>query len=129
VSLDAVISHDSALALYDVSDRLPAHIHIAVLRSVSRRRPSYRRHTGRITPADIMHYRGLQVTAVARTIAEVALAGLPEESVEQAAREAVAAGPVRPENCSRRPSAADAVKDVRCTLVRVGQLADRALRS
>jgi hypothetical protein len=96
VGLDAVISHDSALALYEVSDGLPAHIHIAVLRSASRRRPSYRLHTGRIAPADIMHCGGLQVTAVARTIAEVALAGLPEESVEQAAREAVAAGPVQP---------------------------------
>jgi hypothetical protein len=87
--------HDSTLALYEPSDALPAHIHIAVLRSASRCWPSYRLHTGRITPADIMHYGGLQVTAVARTIAEAALAGLPEESVEQAAREAVAAGPVQ----------------------------------
>jgi hypothetical protein len=81
VSPDAVISHDSALALNEVSDGLPAHIHLAVLRSASLRRPSYQLHAGRIAPADVMYYCGLQVTAVAHTIAEVALAGLSERPV------------------------------------------------
>ncbi|PKO20231.1 MAG: hypothetical protein CVU38_21235 [Chloroflexi bacterium HGW-Chloroflexi-1] len=93
---DSVISHDSALALYDLSDALPAAIHLTVPRTASRRRHGLRLHTNQISPEDITNYEGLPVTTVARTIADVALAGLSEEFVEQAVREAVAAGLVLP---------------------------------
>jgi predicted transcriptional regulator of viral defense system len=41
----AVISHDSALALYALSDALPARIHVTVPRNASHCRPGYRVHT------------------------------------------------------------------------------------
>ncbi|MEI2692436.1 MAG: type IV toxin-antitoxin system AbiEi family antitoxin domain-containing protein [Anaerolineae bacterium] len=94
---DAIISHDSALALYELSDALPAHIHITVPRSASRRRTGYRLHTSRITPAEITHYGGMQVTTVARTIADIAFDGLADDLVIQAAQEAVARGLASPE--------------------------------
>jgi len=87
---DAVISHDSALALYELSDALPAHVHLTVPRRASRRRPGYRLHTSRITPAEITHYGGLQVTTVARTIIDIAFDGLADDLVLQAVQEAVA---------------------------------------
>ena len=93
---DAIISHDSALALYELSDALPAHIHITVPRSASRRRTGYRLHTSRITPAEITHYGGMQVTTVARTIADIAFDGLADDLVIQAAQEAVARGLASP---------------------------------
>ena len=94
---DAVISHDSALALYELSDALPARIHITVPRSASRRRPGYRLHTSRITPAEITHYGGLKVTTVARTIADIAFDGLADDLVIQAVQEAVARGLASPD--------------------------------
>ena len=89
---DAVISHDSALALYELSDALPAHVHLTLPRRASRRRPGYRLHTSRITPAEITHYGGLQVTTVARTITDIASDGLADDLVIQAVQEAVARG-------------------------------------
>jgi len=94
---EAVISHDSALAIYELSDALPAHVHLTVPRSASHRRPGYRLHTSRITPAEITHYGGLQVTTVARTIADIACDGLADDLVIQAVQEAVARGLATPE--------------------------------
>ena len=44
----AVVSHDSALALYELSDALPAQIHITAPRTTSRRRSGIRLHTNRL---------------------------------------------------------------------------------
>jgi len=94
---DAVISHDSALTIYDLSDVLPAAIHVTVPRTASRRRPGLKLHTNRITPEEITHYDGLPVTTVPRTIADVAAAGLSSELVIQAIQEAIVNGLATPD--------------------------------
>ena len=91
---DAVISHDSALALYDLSDALPARIHVTVPRSASRRRPGLALHTNQLDPEEVTTVEGLPVTTVSRTIADVASSGLAEEQVIQAAQQAVERGMV-----------------------------------
>ena len=88
----SVISHDSALALYDLSDAMPAAIHVTVPRTASRRRPGLRLHTARLTSEEITHYMGLPVTTVPRTIADVAFSGQADELVIQAIHEALARG-------------------------------------
>ena len=93
---DSVISHDSALLLYELSDVLPEEIHVTVPPTRSRRHPGLRLHTNQIGPQDITKREGLPVTTVPRTIADVALSGLSDEFVVQAAREAVAAGLTSP---------------------------------
>jgi predicted transcriptional regulator of viral defense system len=93
---ESVISHDSALALYELSDALPAAIHVTVPPTASRRHPGLRLHTNRVSAQEITHYDALPVTTVARTIADVALAGLANELVEQAVQEAVRNGMVTP---------------------------------
>lgn len=45
-----------------------------------------------ITPAEIAHCGGLQVTTIARTIAHIAFAGLADDLVIQATQEAVVRG-------------------------------------
>ena len=89
---DSVISHDSALVVYGLSDILPSRIHITMPRTASRRRKDLRLHTNRLTPAEITRREGLPVTTVARTLADVITSGLGEEQVQQAVREAVARG-------------------------------------
>jgi predicted transcriptional regulator of viral defense system len=88
----SVISHDSALALYDLSDALPTAIHVTVPRTASRRRPGLRLHTQRLESDDVTRYKGLPVTTVSRTIADVAFSGLADELVIQAIHEALARG-------------------------------------
>jgi predicted transcriptional regulator of viral defense system len=96
--LDAVISHDSSLALYDLSDLLPDQIHVTVPRTASRRRRGLRLHTKHLAQEDVTHYEGLPVTTVLRTLVDVASAGLADEQVQQAIREALRRGQVTRES-------------------------------
>ena len=93
----SVISHDSALALYELSDALPVAVHVTVPRSASRRRSGMRLHTQRLAPTDVTRRSDLTVTTVPRTIADVAAAGLAEEFVAQAVQQALARGLALPE--------------------------------
>ena len=88
----AVISHDSALALYNLSDLLPSQVHVTVPSTTSRRRTGLRFHTKQLEPGDVARYEGLPVTTVLRTLADVAAAGLADEQVRQAIHEALRRG-------------------------------------
>jgi predicted transcriptional regulator of viral defense system len=94
----AVICHDSALALYDLSDMLPAQVHLTVPRTASRRRRGIRFHTKRLSPQEITRYEGLPVTTVQRTLVDVTAAGLADEQVRLAIRQAVRRGLVTKED-------------------------------
>jgi predicted transcriptional regulator of viral defense system len=89
---DSVISHDSALGLYDLSDIMPAEIHVIVPRTASRRRQSVRQHTHRLDADEVTTRNGLPVTTVPRTLADVAASGLAAEQVSLAIREATERG-------------------------------------
>ncbi len=88
----SVISYDSALALYDLSDLLPDAIHLIVPRTASRRHPGLRLHTNRLEPEDVTHYAGLSVTTVPRTIVDMIVSGLSEDLVKQAIDDALRRG-------------------------------------
>ncbi len=88
----AVISHTSALALYGLSDALPAKTELTVSRTASRRHPGLRLHTKGLSADEVTTYEGLPVTTVARTIVDVAVGGLAGELVMQAVQEAVERG-------------------------------------
>lgn len=127
VGPQAVISHHSALALYELSDALPTAIHLTVPRTASRRHSGLRLHTNELSPEEITHYDSLPVTTVARTIADVALAGLAGELVQQAVQEAVAEGLTTPDFLlaaakRRGPRVAELIRDA---LHRIGQLAQQ----
>lgn len=89
---DSVISHESALSLYELSDVLPAEIHVIVPRTASRRRPDIRQHTHHLDPNEVTKREGLPVTTVPRSLADVAASGLAEEQVRLAIREAIERG-------------------------------------
>lgn len=97
----AVISHDSALALYGLSDLLPHRIHVTLPRSASRRRSGLQLHTKRLEPDDVTRYEGLPVTTVLRTLNDVTAAGLADEQVQQAIQEALRRGLVTRESLLR----------------------------
>jgi predicted transcriptional regulator of viral defense system len=88
----AAISHESALALWDLSDVMPFEIHVTVPRTASRRRPGLRLHTSALGEDDVTEREGVRVTTVERTIADVARSGLADELVLQAIDEAVGRG-------------------------------------
>lgn len=89
---EAVVSHESALALYELSDVLPAEVHLIVPRTASRRRRGIRQHTHQLEQDEITSRAGVPVTTVPRTLADVAAAGLAAEQVRLALREALERG-------------------------------------
>ncbi len=93
----SVISHDSALALYYLSDTLPNEVHVTVPRTASRRRSGMRLHTQRLTPSEVTQRSGMAVTTASRTIADMALAGLAEELIARAVQQALSRGLALPE--------------------------------
>ena len=88
----AVVSGETALAVYDLSDVLPDVIHLTVPRTASRRKSGVRLHTNRLGPDEITRREGLRITTVTRTIIDAIAGGLPDEMVQQAVVEAVRRG-------------------------------------
>jgi predicted transcriptional regulator of viral defense system len=89
---EGVISHESALYLYQLSDILPGEIHVIMPRTASRRRKGLRLHTNRLGPGEVTRQEGLPVTSPARTIIDVAASGIAEEQVRMAVQEAIRQG-------------------------------------
>jgi len=88
----AVISHESALLLYGLTDLLPAEIHLTVPRTASRRRVGVRLHTARLSDDEITFRHGLPVTALPRTLVDLIRSGIDEEWIYQAVRQALERG-------------------------------------
>jgi len=88
----AVISHESALLLYGLTDLLPAEIHLTVPRTASRRRTGVRLHTARLSDDEITFRHGLPVTALSRTLVDLIRSGIDEEWIRQAVRQALERG-------------------------------------
>ncbi len=93
----AVISHDSALALYGLSDALPGEIHLTVPRTASRRRRGVRLHTARLQPEEVTEREGLPVTTLPRTFTDLLHDGIGEDLIHQAVQQALERGLVRRE--------------------------------
>ncbi len=92
----AVVSHDSALDLLDLSDVIPDAAHLTVPRS--RRNlptlPGVRIHTSvrPLPPSDQTYRDGMVVTSATRTILDAAEAGTALEQIELAVAQAVERG-------------------------------------
>ena len=92
----AVVSHESALDLHQLSDVTPNAIDITIPREKRYLRPprGITVHTSKrpIEPRDVRRIEGVPVTSPARTIVDVAEAGTSEEHVHSAAMEAIDRG-------------------------------------
>lgn len=90
---DAVVSHESALELHELSDLIPDTVHLTVPRSERgvRRRQGVRLHTTSNPPgeAEIQTISGLPVTNPERSIVDALEAGAQPEQVELAVRQAL----------------------------------------
>ncbi len=88
----SVVSHTSALAVYDLSDVLPGEIHITISRNRSRRHAGIKYHTCKISKNEITSYKGLPITTVERTITDVIRNGLDSNLVKQAIHQGINRG-------------------------------------
>jgi predicted transcriptional regulator of viral defense system len=92
----AVVSHETALTVHELSDLMPARIHLAVP-------PGFRKevppgcvlHKGTLAPDDVEARAGYQVTTPLRTLVDVADSPLSQEHLDAAVGEALEQGLVR----------------------------------
>jgi predicted transcriptional regulator of viral defense system len=89
---DSVVSHESALAVYDLSDIIPAKTHIIIPRTGSRRRKDIQLHTNILQADEITQRDGLNITTVERTISDVIIGGVSYQHARQAIQEALQRG-------------------------------------
>ncbi|HEY7295705.1 MAG TPA: type IV toxin-antitoxin system AbiEi family antitoxin domain-containing protein [Dehalococcoidia bacterium] len=85
-----VISHESALLLYDLSDVLPSKVHLIVPRQFNRNAPAaYVIHRAQLLPDEVTVREGLSITTPARTIVDAAAYGTDPEQIQLAVRQAL----------------------------------------
>jgi predicted transcriptional regulator of viral defense system len=96
----AVVSHESALELYDLSDVIPNAVHISLPRAKrgQRPRPGVRFHTLEHPPGpnEIRRVAGVLATSPERTIVDSLEAGTQPEQIEAAVRQALERGLTTP---------------------------------
>jgi predicted transcriptional regulator of viral defense system len=96
----AVVSHESALELRELSDVIPDAVHLSLPRSErgQRRRPGVRLHTPSQPPerTEVGEVAGLPVTSPERTIVDSLEAGAQPEQIEMAIRQALDRGVTTP---------------------------------
>jgi predicted transcriptional regulator of viral defense system len=96
----AVVSHESALELYDLSDVIPNAVHITLPRAMrgQRPRPGVRFHTlvHPPRPSETRRVNGVRATNPERTIVDSLEAGTQPEQIELAVRHALDRGLTTP---------------------------------
>jgi predicted transcriptional regulator of viral defense system len=101
----AVVSHESALELHDLSDVIPEAVHLTVPRSERglRRRDGVRLHTTDRPPGpkEIQTIHGLPVTRPERAIVDALESGAQPEQIEMAISQAVGRGLTTPSRLRR----------------------------
>lgn len=120
----AVLSHESALALYSVSDLAPSKYHFTVPRSQRYAKPPTNDvviHTAStsLDPLDIANRHGFKMTSLARSIVDSARSGTAPEQVQASIRAGLARGLIR---------AADLERALTKQPARVRALIENALR-
>lgn len=91
VGRDSAISHESALAVYDLGAAMPSAIHATVPRLFRGKRTGVVIHHAGLPAGDVAQRDDVPVTGVERTLCDVAIDGDPSLA-QQAAREATERG-------------------------------------
>jgi predicted transcriptional regulator of viral defense system len=92
----AVVSHESALQTYELSDVLPGATHLSVPRNFRKKPPvGVVLHRADLPKDDVRERDGYKITTPLRTLLDVAASSLSPEHLRAAAREALEKGLVR----------------------------------
>lgn len=92
-TVQATVSHESALQAYDLSDVMPARVHLTVPRGFRKRVPAGIEVTYRDLPdLDVTERDGYRITTPLRTLLDVATVGISPEHLDDAVHDALQTG-------------------------------------
>jgi predicted transcriptional regulator of viral defense system len=105
----AVVSHDTALTVHELSDVMPARVHLTVPPGFRKSVPSgCVLHKAILTPKEIEPRTGYRVTTPLRTLLDVANSPLSQEHLNRAVRDVVERGIVRRRALETTPCSSEA---------------------
>lgn len=90
-----IVSHDSALAYYDLSDVLPDRVHLTVPQSFRKRREGFVLHRAELPESEVREGQGFRITTPLRTLADAAASSLSPEHLNRAVKDGLHAGLLR----------------------------------
>lgn len=102
---DAVVSHDSALALYDLGDSNPARVHLTVPKGFRKQGPGVELHRGELDADDVRDAEGFRVTVPLRSLIDAAASDMDGDQLGTAIDQAVRRGLVTASALRRRADA------------------------
>lgn len=87
-----VISHESALAIHELSDVDPILVHMTVPSGFHPRNPALKLHQGTLADEDLVERGGWSVTTPLRTLLDVGGSTTPQETLDRAVHDALERG-------------------------------------
>jgi predicted transcriptional regulator of viral defense system len=91
-----VVSHETALTVHELSDIMPAQVHLTVPPGFRKRiPPGCVIHKARLVPGDTETRAGYRVTTPLRTLLDMAESPLSQEHLDKAVRDALESGLAR----------------------------------
>lgn len=92
----AVVSHETALVLHELTELLPGQVHLTVPPSFRKPAPAGAvLHKARLTASEVEEREGFAVTTPLRTLLDAAAGGVSQEQLDLAVQDALARGLVR----------------------------------
>jgi predicted transcriptional regulator of viral defense system len=92
----AVVSHESALVLHELTELLPGRLHLTVPRTFRKLAPKgCVLHKAALATDEVEEREGFWITTPLRTLLDAAAAGISTEQLAKAVKEALARGLVR----------------------------------
>jgi predicted transcriptional regulator of viral defense system len=116
----AVVSHDSALFLHELSDLLPSETHLTVPTKFRKTPPAgIVLHKGTLSKSDVEEREGFRVTTPQKSLIDAAAGGTSQEQLEKALDDALARGLVRRKKLELASAKAPRLKRLRAALARL----------
>jgi predicted transcriptional regulator of viral defense system len=105
----AVVSHDTALTVHDLSDAMPARVHLTVPPGFRKKAPlGCVLHKATLVPENVESRTGYRVTTPLRTLLDVSSSPLSQEHLNKAVRDALERGLVHRRLLETVPCSPDA---------------------
>lgn len=98
----AVVSHESALSVHDLSDVNPARVHLTVPPAFRASDDAVVLHRAEVPADDLEQRSGWRVTTPLRTLVDVAVSATPQEILDDAVTEALDRAIVTPRRLRER---------------------------
>jgi predicted transcriptional regulator of viral defense system len=88
----AVVSHETALSVYELGDVNPARVHLTVPPQFPSKAPGVILHKGELPEKDVRPQGGFRITTPVRTLLDVAAGDLDQDQVSKAVHDAIREG-------------------------------------